>query len=146
MSARIRYASTDLGETFKKSQRVFKAGKKSFYVVLNEDSMHYLIFDADTNKLAASGGNTTNRTVLRHQAKKRLEDLGVKFEGESRKNRRLAKVDAMEPETETQPESNFISRNEVVTLIETKVKEILGIIENAKSPEMSQENTTEMVG
>lgn len=145
MSVRIRYAASELGEALKKSQRVFKAGKKSFYVVLNEDSMHFIIFDADSKEVVSSGGNTTNKTVLRLQAKKALEQLGVKFAGENRKNKHLmsrGEAEAAKPAPTPQPE--FVRRDEVMNLIEMKVKEILGIIQETKSIEKTSNQNAEL--
>jgi hypothetical protein len=142
MSTRIRYSTSELGKALKKSNQVFRAGKKGFYVVLNEDSMHYMIFDAETKEPIASGGNTTNKTVLRLQAKKALEQLGVKFSGENRKKtaRIVPKDEPLTQDESSHDEPQYVRRDEVFDMIEAKVKEILGIIDSVKNPSQPQRN------
>ncbi len=149
MSTRIRYATSDLGEALKKSIKLFGSGKRKYYVVLNEDSMHYIIFDADSKEVVSSGGNTTNKTVLRLQAKKALEKLGVKFEGESRsRNKQIEAQTDIQPEESatSQPESEFVRRDEVMSLIENKVKELLTIVQGSRVVAHSENQAEKMVG
>lgn len=104
MSTRIRYGATEV-KGVQKSKKPFETKSGSVYVVLDEKSMHYMIFDSKTNGLVSSGGNTTSKVILRNQAKKALESLGTKFSDEKRDRKPVKRKSKATPQTETIPQS-----------------------------------------
>lgn len=121
MSTRIRYGASELDPVLKKSKKFFDAKGKKYYVVLNEDSFHYVILDAKSKEVVRSGGNTKNKTVLRNQAKKALVDLGVTFDGETRNKKVLEAIESSPIPNPTQ----YVTKDEVMDLIETRLMQLL---------------------
>lgn len=130
MNTRIRYGVSETDSNLLKSKKLFNAKNRQFYVVLNEKSFHYVIQDAKTKEVVASGGNTTNASILRQQAKQGLENLGVSFADETRKARRVHKLKI--------DETQSLTKKEVIEIVESKILEILSLLE--KKPKQTKES------
>lgn len=84
MSTRIRYAVSSDNKFLKRSIKPIDADGRQVTVALDEKKFHFVIYDYKSNEVIAFGGNTTNPNILKLQAKKALEDLGVVFSTENR--------------------------------------------------------------
>lgn len=87
---RIRYNTPVNGRS--KSRQFFSLpnGKTFLYVILDFNTFTFEVLNASNDNVVVSGGNTKNKAVLKQQAKKALEKLGVKFSEEERPSRRLS--------------------------------------------------------
>lgn len=84
MSQRIRYLRVD-GNGVLKSRRAFSlADGRQVFVELDTTAKKFTIKDGSSGEVVSSGGNTKNLSVLKIQAKKGLEELGVQFAEEKR--------------------------------------------------------------
>ncbi len=85
MSQRLRYEKTGDPHVIR-SKNVHTADGRYIYITLHKVAMSFNIFDVNTNEQIGTGGNTKSYVVLLRQAKKALEDLGVVFGKEARKD------------------------------------------------------------
>lgn len=82
-NTRIRYSKVSQGVLKSRRHFVTSTGVEAT-VELNLATKQYRIVDAVSGFELASGGNTTNLSVLKIQAKKGLVELGVEFADEVR--------------------------------------------------------------
>ena len=83
MNKRIRYSKVKTGVLLSRRNFTTAAGQ-TVVVVLDLNAKRYQILDAASNAEVTSGGNTKNVSVLKIQAKKGLQGLGVTFAEEVR--------------------------------------------------------------
>lgn len=84
MSTRIRYVKTSEDGVLN-SMRSFETAKGKYKVTLNLNNMSFKIWNVDIEE-THEGGNTKNLAVLKRQAKRKLKELGVDFDIETRDN------------------------------------------------------------
>jgi len=80
---RIRYNKVVNGTC--RSRQFFNTSiNETVFVVLDFNTFKFRILDANDSTPLVEGGNTKNKSVLKIQAKRALEKLGVKFNDEER--------------------------------------------------------------
>lgn len=86
-NTRIRYNKTVEGVCQSKQAYTISTGKQ-VKVELNYNTFKFRILDASSNRELLTGGTTKNKAVLKIQAKRSLEALGVSFADEVRPPRK----------------------------------------------------------
>lgn len=119
MFTRIRYAAT--GKNLKTSIKPIQADGRQVAVVLDEKKFHFMIQDFTTKEVISFGGDTKNPNVLKLQAKKALEDLGVVFQSENR-NRGSKVKDTKRGRPRHEAPT---TQNEVMAMVEERLSKFL---------------------